>query len=49
MREPEMSLTALLASPIMSVATEILLKQQQRRTERRQARQLNTTARLSQK
>ena len=48
-REPEMSLTARLASPIMSVATEILLKQQQRRTERRPARELNTTARLSQK
>ena len=49
MREQDISLMALLASPIMSVAIEILLKQQQRRTERRPARELNTTARLSQK
>ena len=48
-REQDISLMALLASPIMSVAIEILLKQQQRRRVRRQARQLNTTPRLSQK
>ena len=48
-REQEISLMAWLASPIMSVAIEILLKQQQRRSVRRQARKVKTTLRLSQK